>query len=368
MIQLPRPSHFGILALTLLALASAHAAAPRNVLLVTLDGLRWQEVFRGADEAYLNTEFGGLPEKDIPKYKTTYLATTPEERRAKLMPFLWSEVVKRGQVIGNRDRGGAMQVANSEHFSYPGYQELLAGFPDPLVTSNAPIPNRNVTVLEWLNHREPFAGKVAACASWHVIGPIINPGRSRIPVWVSSQNPALAAESPRFADLDRLMRDIPIKAGDEHYDGFTYHAALEMIARRQPRVFYVSFGEPDTNAHARKYHSYLESIARCDRFIRELWEHLQSLEAYRGRTTLIITTDHGRGRTPADWKDHNKKTPGSSETWAAILGPYTPALGERTDPAPITSAQIAATVAAAVGEDYRATVSAAAAAIPEALR
>lgn len=364
----PLPRLLRFLAPALLALASLHAAAPRNVLLVTLDGLRWQEVFRGADEAYLNTEFGGIPEKDVAKFKTTYLAATPEERRAKLMPFLWSEVVTRGQVIGNRDRGGDMQVANSEHFSYPGYQEVLAGFPDPLVTSNAPIPNRNVTVLEWLHNREAFAGKVAACASWHVIGPIINPGRSKIPVWVSSQNPALAAQSPRFADLDRLMRDIPIKAGDEHYDGFTYHATLEMIARRQPRVLYVSLGEPDTNAHARKYHSYLESITRCDRFIRELWDLLQSQEAYRGKTTLIVTTDHGRGRTPTDWKDHNKKTPGSSETWAAILGPQTPALGERTERTPITSAQIAATVAAAVGEDYRASVPAAAPAIPEAIK
>ena len=337
--------------------ASAFAQhATRNVLVVTLDGLRWQEVFRGADEAYIDLAGGGVPENQIKATRETWLAPTVEERRRKLMPFLWGEIAMRGQIFGNRDRGATMQVANLEWFSYPGYNELLCGFADPLVTSNLPIPNRNVTVLEWLNGRPGFGGRVAGCTTWQIFPAIVNVGRSRLPLWVSgSQHAALAPKSPVFAEIARWMEDIPTKANDEHYDGFAFRAALEMIEVVRPRVLYVALGEPDTNAHARRYGAYLDSIRRCDRFVREIWEKLQSLEQYRGTTTLLVTVDHGRGRTPQDWKDHNKKTPGSHETWLAVLGPDTAPRGERTDTAPVVSAQVAATVAALLGENFSAT-------------
>lgn len=364
--MLPRRSSLALAFFTALAFVSTFAAtsspasADRRVVLITLDGLRWQEVFRGADEAFINTEHGGIPEKEIPLVRDSALAPTAEERRRKLMPFLWTEVATRGQLIGNRDRDSVMRVANTEWFSYPGYNELLTGAPDPLITSNAPIPNRNVTVLEWLNARPTFAGRVAACVTWHVHPAILNVGRSRLPVWVSTQNPSFVSRSPRFADIDRWMHDVPIKSRDEHYDAFAFHAARETISVLRPRVLYVALGEPDTNAHRRRYDAYLESITRCDRFIRELWEHLQSLDEYRGRTTLLVTTDHGRGRTPQAWKDHNKNTPGSDETWLAALGPDIAARGERREHAPLLTAQIAATLAALVGEDFRAAYPAAA--------
>jgi hypothetical protein len=269
------------------------------------------------------------------------------------MPFLWDEIATRGQVFGNRDRASRMRVANVEWFSYPGYNELLCGFADPLVTSNLPIPNRNVTVLEWLNEKRAFAGRVAACATWQIFPAIVNVGRSRLPMWVSGeQHAALAPKTPQFAEIARWMQDIPSKARDEHYDAFGFRAALEMIDVVRPRVLYVALGEPDTNAHRRRYDAYLESISRCDRFVRQLWEKLQSIEEYRGTTTLIVSTDHGRGRTPAEWPNHNKKTSGSDETWLAVLGPDTPARGEHANTAAVTSAQIAATVAALLGENF----------------
>ena len=336
--------------------ASGLEAATRNVLLVTIDGLRWQEVFRGADEAYINTEFGGVPEAALKLTRETALASTAEERRKKLMPFLWGEIATRGQIFGNRDRNSPMRVANAEWFSYPGYNELLCGFADPLVTSNLPIQNKNVTVFEWLNAKPAYAGRVAACTTWQIFPAILSAGRSKLPLWVSGdQHAALAPKSPQFSEIARWMADIPSKSRDEHYDAFCYRAALEMIDVVRPRALYVALGEPDTTAHRRSYDAYLESISRCDRFVRQIWEKLQSLDQYRGTTTLIVSVDHGRGRTPQDWTTHNKKTPGAEETWLAILGPDTPARGERTDGEPVISAQIAATIAALLGENFTAS-------------
>jgi hypothetical protein len=344
--------------------AADPAAAGRNVILVTLDGLRWQEVFRGPEEAMINVEFGGIAANAVNKVRESVRGPDPESRRQHLMPFLWGHLIPQGQIFGNRDQGSHLRVANAEWFSYPGYTEILCGFPDPLVTSNTPIPNRNVTVLEWLNGRSSLTGRVAAAATWHVFPAIINVGRSRLPVWVSTQNPSLAARSPRFAEIDRWMRDVPLKANDEHYDAFGFHAALTMIDELRPRVLYIALGEADTNAHRRRYDAYLESITRSDRFLRELWEKLQSLEQYRDNTTLIITTDHGRGRQPQDWINHNKKTPGADETWLAIIGPDIPARGPRANHPALISAQVAATMAAAVGEDYKAAEPRAAPALP----
>ncbi len=70
------------------------------------------------------------------------------------------------------------------------------------------------------------------------------------------------------------------------------------------------------------------------------------------KTTLIVTTDHGRGDWPVDWKSHGAKIKGSNSWWMAILGPDTPALGERKNLGPVSQNQVAATAAAALGFDY----------------
>jgi hypothetical protein len=53
--------------------------------------------------------------------------------------------------------------------------------------------------------------------------------------------------------------------------------------------------------------------------IGELWRLLQSIPEYNGRTTFLMTTDHGRGKK-SNWYDHGFFVPGSSQTWYALLG------------------------------------------------
>jgi hypothetical protein len=354
------------------ALLSAHAEEkPRHVLLVTIDGLRWQEVFRGADEALLTTDKlagGGVPTGALTALRADFLADTPEERRGKLMPFFWGTLVPGGQAFGNRDVGSAARVINAEHVSYPGYNELLTGVADPLITSNVPMPNRNVTVLEWLNARPGFAGRVAAAGAWRVFSAILNVGRSRLPLFVTGQHSAAGSVSPMIAELERMMDDITPITPDENFDAFAYYAAVDMFATKRPRVFLFALGEPDEWAHARRYDRYLQSIQRCDRFIRQLWEKIQADPEYRDTTTIVLCSDHGRGVTPEDWTGHSKKIPHADETWIAIFGPDTSALGERRGGPEVHQAQIASTVAALVGEDFRAAFPGAAAPITEVLR
>ena len=62
------------------SIASTSASEPvrkaENVIVVTLDGFRWQELFEGADESFIDGKQGGV--RDIAGLKKRYLRDTAE--------------------------------------------------------------------------------------------------------------------------------------------------------------------------------------------------------------------------------------------------------------------------------------------------
>jgi dienelactone hydrolase len=334
------------------AAASVLLAAParrtENVVLITTDGLRWQEVFGGAEEALLTKE-AGVAEPDA--LRREFWRDSAAARREALLPFLWTVLAKQGQLYGNPDRGSVARVTNGRNFSYPGYNELLSGLADPRIDSNDKKPNPNVTVLEWLSGRAPYRGKVAAFASWDVFPWIINRERSGIVVNAGFEPVTTAGEGRDMALLNQLLADTTPVADGVRHDSFTYVASLAHVQAARPRVLYISYGETDDWAHAGRYDHYLHAAQRFDRFTRQLWDEMQRLDQYRGKTTFVITTDHGRGRGLTGWKSHGEKVPESENIWIGVLGPDTPPLGERSQTATVTQSQVAATVAAALGEN-----------------
>ncbi len=323
--------------------------AQRNVLLVTLDGLRWQEVFSGADERLVD-DGGGV--KDVAATSERFLRPTAQARREALMPFLWSEIARQGVMFGNPADNCSAKVTNEQHFSYPGYSEILCGFADPRIDSNAKEYNNNVTVLEWLHRRPEFAGRVAAICSWDVFPFIINDRRSGIPVnagWHSIANLVDENHNGELRQLDALADQIPRLWPNVRYDYFTFRAAQSVLQHNRPRVLYVSLGETDDWAHEGRYDLYLDAARRNDEYLRELWQTIQNSPQYRDSTTLIVTTDHGRGDGREQWKSHSKTIPGCNAIWVAMLGPGIQ--HQKQSDKQVTQSQIAATVAACVGYD-----------------
>jgi hypothetical protein len=337
----------------LLASASGAVAQDRqteNVILITLDGLRWQEVFSGADSALVRDErFVDQPDVLVEQF----WASDAKTRRRMLMPFFWDEMALKGQLYGNRRLDNRVDVANSHRFSYPGYNEILTGREDDRIDSNAKRPNPNVTVLEYVNEQDAFAGRVAAFGSWDVFPYIINEARSGIPVNAGFESATGDDLTAREHFLNELQVQIPSPWGPVRLDAFTHHFAKEHLKKHHPRLLYIAYGETDDFAHDGKYDSYLESAHRTDAFIRDLWEWVQSNEPYRDRTTFVITTDHGRGALDA-WTDHGSSVDGSAAIWFAVIGPDTPAGGEIEGGEVRFQNQIAATVARFLGLDYAA--------------
>lgn len=307
-------------------MAQKPAMNERKLVIVTFDGYRWKDVFRGADSSLLFPKLTGS--KDSARLVEAFWSPDRIERRRKLMPFFWQTIAAHGQVYGDRDIGSLDNVTNPYWFSYPGYNEIFTGYADTAINSNDYPANPNVTLQEFLNQQPAFHGKVAAFTSWVAFERILNKDRSGIPVnagYTAFTGPNLDAAQTALSQEQFLL---PKPFGEhERPDIITYQLAKEYLKQEHPRVLQISFIETDAFGHQDKYDSYLQSAHNNDAMLEDLWNQLQSDPYYKDQTTLFIATDHGRGDN-ADWTHHNNKTPGSDQIWCAVMGPYTPALGE----------------------------------------
>ena len=320
-----------------------------NIILVTLDGLRWQEVFGGADSTLLKNK---NYTRDYDGTSASFWNDNLEVRRRMLFPFIWNVVAQNGQLHGNRNADSKVNVANPYQFSYPGYNEMLTGYPDPAVNSNDKVMNKNTNVLEFINQQKEFKGKVAVFSSWDAFPYILNEPRSGI--YVNSDTDTINFKNSNLKLINDLQFLAPRPVGVRP-DVITYMAAREYFKAYQPKVLYIAFDETDDLAHAGMYDQYLNSAHAEDAMLADIWSIVQSNPQYKNKTTLIITCDHGRGDLIKDqWKDHGENTKDSGETWLAVIGPDTKTLGEVKTTEQLYQRQYAATIAALLGLGFTA--------------
>jgi hypothetical protein len=343
--------------LALLTCWSVAAAAPRkteNVILITLDGARTQEVFGGLDLEVLKAVTKNGPVEESALYGR-YWAPSPEERRRKLLPFLWGTLlVEHGSIAGNRALGSTVELANRHRFSYPGYAEILTGVArDDVIKSNDQVQSPYPTVLEVLKRQLGLAKpQVATFASWETFRWIVEHEPGAIVSNAGFQ--AYEHPDPAVRRLSELQFETPTPWDSVRHDIYTFRFALAHLETHRPRLLYLALGETDDWAHDGRYDRTLEALERTDRYLRELWEFLEAHEQYRGRTSLLITTDHGRGDTPAEWTDHGARVEGAQYIWIAVVSPDCALRGEWRDSGTLRADQVAATLAAFLGIDYAA--------------
>ncbi len=297
-----------------------------NLVIVTLDGMRWQEVFKGVDSAIIvDKKFTN----DSDAIVKNFWSDDINERRKKLFPFLWTTVESEGQLYGNRTKSCEVNNANKYKFSYPGYNEIFTGYPDTAVNSNDKIKNKNVNALEFINQQKKYTGKVAAFSTWDVFPYILNKWRSGI--YVNAGVDTLNFNTPEF----KVLNDMQFLAAEPlgvRLDVNTYLAGKTYLKTYKPKVLYIAFDETDDFAHAGMYDQYLKSAHATDAMIADLWNTLQSMPEYKNKTTLIITCDHGRGDVIKEqWKTHGTDVDDAGQIWIASIGPDTKHIGEATN-------------------------------------
>jgi hypothetical protein len=299
----------------------AQVGSTKHVFIITTDGFRWQEVFNGADSAQLHRNGSSFS-------KSFFGVGSASSRREALLPFIWSVVASRGMILGNRRYHNDVSVRNAFRISYPGYNEILTGYADPVFIPNLRWWNRNKNILDDYGKAMHAPDKAAAFTTWNLFPYILN-----------SPHGSFHLSSGPCTDYEGSP------------DLGTYCHAMQYIEQYKPDLVFLSFGETDENAHHHLYDRYLCCAHRVDSLIALLWQYLQSDPYYRGETMLILTTDHGRGKGMA-WFTHGPWAPASGQAWMALLGPDVPAAGEIKKTSTVYLNQIAATVDELLGRPF----------------
>lgn len=349
-----------ITVITLLNLQAATAEPglhTRNVILLTVDGMRIEEIFGGIDGKIIgNQDYSGIYyDSESDRVLKAYGGPTPQASREKLLPYFWQTFVPNGVLIGDPDRNSHVLVTNTEKFSAPGYMEILTGQPHAEVVSNDNIRYPFPTLLEYAHdamHLD-YTG-VATIGSW--IGfATLSSSRAKLFFTNAGFEPVPDKyATPQMKWLNGIQDDIMTLWPEGRSDAVTFAIATDYLRKYHPRLLYIALDESDDWAHEKRYDRYLDYIHLFDSYLQRLWTQLQSMEQYRDKTTLIITTDHGRGHDPRQWGEHGagEELKGSESIWIAVAGPDTPHRGdlENTD---ATQSQVAATALRFLGLDYR---------------
>jgi len=320
-----------------------------NVILITIDGCRWKEVFGGADSVILfNDKFKKTEANRLTK---KFWAKTQDERRMKLMPFLWSTIAREGRVYGNRAYDNKVSVRNLTNISNPGYSEIFTGYADPAITSNELKDNPNTNVFEFINKQPGFELKVASFASCDRAQGYLNVKRSDFVINGGHVDVLSDSLTPVQKTLNNLQQ-LAHRGESSRPDYITYLHAKEYLRLNQPRVLSIGFAWTDDMAHDGSYPLYLEKIFFFDNMIADLWTYIQSLPQYKDKTALLITVDHGRG-DEEQWTSHGSKVPHSNEIWFAAMGPGISPEGEMKTRVDFHQDQFAQTIAKLLGLTFQ---------------
>ncbi len=343
---------FTLFLLFTLTYSFAQKGKTENLVMISLDGYRWQELFQGADSILIfDKKFRNQDSSSLFK---KYWGVNEKARREKLMPFFWNNIAKNGQLYGNRNLGNKVNVRNSYWFSYPGRSETLCGYFDPNINSNEYPNNPNENVLEFINKQKGFKEKVVTFASWDAVSRIVNRDRNGMLVNIPSEEVKGENLSESQILANSIQHYLPEYFGKSiRFDVHTYAITKSYIQQNHPKVVYIDLGDTDELAHAGQYDSYLDAGHYLDAMIGDLWNSMQQDPFYKGKTTFVIYPDHGRGLGD-QWTGHGKSALFSDQTWLVVMGPDTPALGEVKQPEQLYQDQFAQSFAHFLGMEFKA--------------
>lgn len=321
-----------------------------NVILITLDGARTQEIFGGLDsELYKKIDKDAEKRKIFQKFN----APTAKERREKLMPFFWNTWMENhGSIAGNRALKSEVKTTNNLLFSFPGYSEILTGEAhDDVIKSNDRIQNQFPSVLQFLQAKMNLnENQVASFASWEVMNEIATNKKDAFLINAGYEN--YKSDDAEIQVLNKAQTEAPTPWDSVRHDYYTFRFALAHLKKFHPRVLHIGFGETDDWAHDKRYDMVIDALHRTDDYLRQLWLFLQTDKQYANKTSIIITVDHGRGITEKDWFSHGEDIAEARNIWMAFISPDSNLRGEWYNSETIYQNQIAATLAKYLNFDY----------------
>jgi Metalloenzyme superfamily len=296
------------------SVAVRESEQPVAIVVVTLDGVRWHEVFEGVDARL-------AAEHDLPPSAVV--------SARELLPNLYAIIDSHGSALGAPEHGAAISASGPDFLSLPGYAELLSGRSVTGCANNQCAGVMAHTIIEELSAGPLRSGAdVAAVTSWAEIAKVTSVGDCGAAVSSGRHggwNRELFARDAEGARLLALAESAPHGVGDPEFrpDALTADLAIHHLKTQAPRFLFLGLGEPDEFGHMNDYAGYLESLRRADARIADIDAELERLAARGTRTALFITADHGRADS---FVNHGAKYPESARVWLVASGS---ALGAR---------------------------------------
>lgn len=258
-----------------------------NVILITVDGVRWQEIFYGSDQT---------------KRRLPYIAARD------LAPNFYHYFVDNGIVYG---KTSDIVASGPVYISLPGYLEIMRGHPTNDCYSNICDILATNTITDFIFETE--GNNIGIFSSWDVIRKVSGKHREEITTSTGKFYRSKITDPDNRSYINPFWED-----GSYRPDFYTQEVSFEYLKKYNPKFLWISLGDTDDWAHRGNYEMYLHAITSADSFVGKLIEYTG-----KSNTVYIITTDHGRGR---DWKSHYKDIL-SRRVWVMIYGDSVPARG-----------------------------------------
>ncbi len=309
------------------------AGATTPVILVVLDGVRWQEMFGGVDPTLAAIHRAG-----------------PVVNARSLLPCLYAALDARGAAVGAPGRG-VIAASGPNFVSLPGYTEIFGGRPPDACRDNECAGASAPTLVDAMRDRAPSDSDVAVIASWAPIGRAATRTPSRIVLSAGRQDVTGARyliDDPSTREVLDLGARADPRPGHDAFrpDRYTAELALRYLEARRPSFLFVGLGEPDEYAHEDDYRGYLASLRAADDFFGRLFAALDCMGERGRRSLVLVTADHGRAR---DYRDHGAGLPESARVWLLAIGGPVHARGFVQGPFARRLADVAPTIRQVVG-------------------
>lgn len=257
---------FGILLFTLGLVTFSHAYNTQNVFIVVIDGIRNTEALKDSSHQYI--------------------------------PNIWNNLCPQGTVYTNFYNNGYT-------ITQPGHSSILTGVWQFMQNEGFGRP-KEPTIFEYYRRQQP------GVTAWAVVGKNIlkRVDYSTYPDYGSSYGATLEVISGSIGAQDNLVWD----------------RVRQVMDASHPSLFLINFPDVDETAHANDWEAYTNAIENVDNIIggaNGLWEKIQSDPIYSGKTTMIVTTDHGRHSDGIDggFKTHFDDCLGCRDLMFLTLGP-----------------------------------------------
>ena len=311
--------------------APARPTSDGRIVLVTIDGVRAEDVFDGADPTL-------RPGSHVESF------AKPEN----VMPRTHRLVETRGVALGaDRPGCGVVRTASGANVSLPGYLEIFTGRKTRCRDNHCPRTELP-TVLD--EAAEAGLAPVASIGSWEILDRAAS--RTGAPVLVAEGSQRWPDARPlESASLEELVlagehADAFPGAGKYRPDALTSAIALEYLRSDAPPVLHVGLGDADEYGHRNDYPAYLGAIAAADAFLGKVADTLDGMGDVGARTTVIVTTDHGRNK---DFQHHGALSMTSARTFVIAFGARVASRGVVCPSRDVTLADIAPTIRVLVG-------------------